>query len=210
MNNDLMLPEQPLRLVFDVAGVLLIWNPEVVFGPVFKESGKSKDHFFQEICGAAFQERISRGEDFVLVISETLEKHPDWAYEIKLWETRWDEMLTGSMGGTISVVEELKERNHRVFILGNWNRSEFERARRRFAFLDDFDGVLLSGDCGILKPDLAIFARAESQFGLNPAETIFIDDREANVRAAIERGWNGLVFQDARHLYLSLMEYGIL
>ncbi len=119
-------------------------------------------------------------------------------------------MVVGSIEGTVSVVEELKERGHRVYVLGNWGRDEFERASGRFAFLELFDDILLSGDCGVLKPDEKIFALAEKQFGLVAANTIFIDDRADNVHAAIQRNWNGIVFENPRQLYLVLMDYGIL
>ena len=70
--------------------------------------------------------------------------------------------------------------------------------------------MLLSGDCGLLKPDERIYQLAETRFGLSPARTVFIDDREANALAAVARGWNALVFESPRQLYLTLMDYGYL
>jgi len=70
--------------------------------------------------------------------------------------------------------------------------------------------VLLSGDCGVLKPDAQIFQRAQRQFDLRPQHTVFIDDRAANAQAAVAQGWNALVFEDPRQLYLVMMDYGYL
>jgi len=70
--------------------------------------------------------------------------------------------------------------------------------------------VLLSDDCGLVKPETEIYAWAEQQFTLNPKKTVLIDDREENVLAAVNRGWNGIVFRDPRQLYRTLMDYGIL
>lgn len=210
MVEDIELPEQRLRFVFDVAGVLLNFDPDVVLEPLFQNTGRSLDVFHTEICGSEFHGRISRGDEPTLVIEETCRRYPDWEQEIRLWESRFDDMLTGSLEGTVSVVEELKERNHRVYLLGNWHRNEFVRAALRFDFLNWFDDVLLSSDCGVLKPDPEIFALAEQQFELQPADTVFIDDREDNVRAALDRNWNGIVFESERHLYLTLMDSGIL
>jgi FMN phosphatase YigB (HAD superfamily) len=43
-----------------------------------------------------------------------------------------------------------------------------------------------------------------------PEKTVFVDDRSENVDAALARGWNGIVFESPRQLYLTLMDYGIL
>jgi HAD superfamily hydrolase (TIGR01509 family) len=44
-----------------------------------------------------------------------------------------------------------------------------------------------------MKPDPAIYAQAEQRFSLEPAATVFIDDRADNIAAARARGWQGIV-----------------
>ncbi len=110
----------------------------------------------------------------------------------------------------MAALGELRERGYPTFALGNWSREEFGWACARFAFLEGFDDTLLSGDCGVLKPDADIFRLAQRRFALQPAHTVFIDDRRANAEAAVAQGWNGLVFEDPRQLYRVLMDYGLL
>jgi 2-haloacid dehalogenase len=203
-------PQRDLVFVFDMAGVLVEWDADALYGQVFAGRGRDRDHFFNHVFGDAAQSAISAGEPMKDLLGGLLEKHPDWCSEIKLYWDRWDEMVVGAIDGTVAVVSELKERGHRVYVLGNWGREEFDRALPRFDFLDWFDDILLSGDCGILKPDPGIFEIAENRFGLVPEQTVFIDDRSDNVAAAISRNWNGIVFENPRQLYLTLMDYGIL
>ena len=204
------MPDKDLVFVFDMAGVLVEWNEQVLFGPVCNQSGKNQDEFFTDVFGDQVKTAISAGQPMEKLISDLVEKFPMWSSEIKTYWERWDEMLIGAIDGTVSVVGELQERGHRVYVLGNWGREEFNRARPRFDFLEKFDDILLSGDCGILKPDPNIFALAEQRFNLVPEETVFIDDKSENVQIAISRRWNGIVFENPRQLYLVLMEYGIL
>jgi len=204
------MPDKDLVFVFDMAGVLVEWNEQVLFGPVCNQSGKNQDEFFTDVFGDQVKTAISAGQPMEKLISDLAEKFPMWSSEIKTYWERWDEMLIGAIDGTVSVVGELQERGHRVYVLGNWGREEFNRARPRFDFLENFDDILLSGDCGILKPDPKIFALAEQRFNLVPEETVFIDDKSENVQIAISRRWNGIVFENPRQLYLVLMEYGIL
>ena len=49
----------------------------------------------------------------------------------------------------------------------------------------------------LMKPHAAIFALAERRFGIDPANTLFIDDHADNVAAARRRSWQALQFADA-------------
>ncbi|MEM7206300.1 MAG: HAD family phosphatase [Pseudomonadota bacterium] len=201
---------KPQYFVFDLAGVLLNWNPEPFYRQHFCGDSDRFDHFFTHVFDDNAQTAISAGESVNRVIDRLVEAHPDYDSAIKAYREHWHDMLPGEIGGTVAAFGELRERGYPVFALGNWSREEFEWAQSRFAFLNTFDQVLLSGDCGYLKPDDRIFELAETRFGVDPASTVFIDDRPENVHAAIARGWNGIVFENPRQLYLVLMEYNIL
>jgi HAD superfamily hydrolase (TIGR01509 family) len=47
-----------------------------------------------------------------------------------------------------------------------------------------------------MKPHADIYAQAERRFALEPAATVFIDDRADNIDAARARGWHGIVHRD--------------
>ena len=44
-----------------------------------------------------------------------------------------------------------------------------------------------------MKPHAGIYAEAERRFALEPAATVFVDDRADNIAAACGRGWQGIV-----------------
>ncbi|MEM7291912.1 MAG: HAD family phosphatase [Pseudomonadota bacterium] len=196
--------------VFDLAGVLLDWDPEPFYRDFFSTTPARYTAFFDRVLNDETQYAISAGEPMGTVLAARCELFPDFADAIDAWQTQWKSMLIGEIGGTVAALGELRERGHRTFALGNWSREEFDLIVDDFPFLQAFDGVLLSGDCGILKPDAGIYTLAEERFSLEPARTVFIDDRPDNVHAAISRGWNGIVFENPRNLYLTLMEYQIL
>jgi putative hydrolase of the HAD superfamily len=56
-----------------------------------------------------------------------------------------------------------------------------------------FDAVVISAEVGMRKPEERIFRHAASLLGLDPAECVFIDDIEANVRAAEALGMTGVL-----------------
>ena len=66
-------------------------------------------------------------------------------------------------------------------------------------FPDMFDAVVISSEVGMRKPEPRIFLHAAQLLGLAPQECIFIDDIEANITAAEEIGFTGVLHNAADH-----------
>ena len=70
----------------------------------------------------------------------------------------------------------------------------------QFRCLMDEDGVdfipnrLVSCEEGVVKPEPEIYRRLLGRYGLDPAQTLFIDDRPANIAAAAALGIRGQLF----------------
>lgn len=60
-----------------------------------------------------------------------------------------------------------------------------------------FDAVVISGDAGIRKPDLAIYVLAADELGLPPQECVLADDSVANLRPAEALGMATVHFTDS-------------
>lgn len=58
-----------------------------------------------------------------------------------------------------------------------------------------FDHIIASCDVKLLKPDPAIYTLTLARIGCLADESVFIDDREVNVKAAEKLGINGIVYQ---------------
>lgn len=67
----------------------------------------------------------------------------------------------------------------------------------RCSWLPAFDAQIFSCDLGICKPDPLIYAKCLETLSTQPSDILFLDDKEANVRAAQAQGWNAIVFEDA-------------
>ncbi|GAB2826704.1 hypothetical protein GCM10027176_33880 [Actinoallomurus bryophytorum] len=67
----------------------------------------------------------------------------------------------------------------------------------RELFAELFDGVVISGEVGLRKPDPEIFQHALELLDLPPQDCAFIDDIEHNVRAAERLGIVGVHHVDA-------------
>ena len=94
---------------------------------------------------------------------------------------------------TERLVGELKRAGYRLYVLSNMSR-EFIDCLRRFPVYALFDGEVVSCEEGTVKPEPRIYEILLGRYGLDPAETLFIDDRPANVAAAEALGIRGFGF----------------
>lgn len=91
----------------------------------------------------------------------------------------------------VALARRLSE-HYRVYLLSNIGDLHWAHLAREYGLHRLGHGALPSFLAGVMKPDEGIYVEAERRFALNPAETVFIDDRAENVLAARRRGWQGI------------------
>ena len=92
------------------------------------------------------------------------------------------------------VIRALRGAGLRTALLSNsWGCDEYPRAD----FPGLFDTVVISGECGMRKPEAGIFLHTARTLGLEPRQCVFIDDMEANVAAAVACGMTGVHHTEA-------------
>lgn len=97
---------------------------------------------------------------------------------------------------TERLVGDLKAAGYKLYVLSNMSR-EFIDFLRRIPVYGLFDGEVVSCEVGVVKPEPEIYRLLLDRYGLDPAETLFIDDRPANIAAAAELGIRGQLFDHA-------------
>jgi putative hydrolase of the HAD superfamily len=80
----------------------------------------------------------------------------------------------------------------------------------RTPVLSKMDGMVISYEIHMLKPDPAIFRYTLETFGIKAEETLFIDDNLHNVEAARELGIVSYQFTTPERFRNYLQEQGIL
>jgi len=108
----------------------------------------------------------------------------------------------------VELAHRLSER-YRVFLLSNIGDLHWAHLAREYRLHSIGHGALPSYVAGVMKPHAGIYAEAERRFALDPAATVFIDDRNENVASARSRGWHGIVHQDYRTTLARLQDAGV-
>jgi 2-haloacid dehalogenase len=196
--------------IFDLGGVVIDWNPRYLYRKMFNGNETAMEDFLAAVCTSSWNEQQDAGRSFADGCDSLKRLHPDKAELIDAWFQRYGEMLGGEIPGTVEILRELRSRSIPIYALSNWSAETFPIALRRFECLNWFNGVLLSGEVKLLKPDRRIFETFLDTFRIDPSRGIYIDDRSENVEAAIELGMRGIVFTDSRALRAELTGAGLL
>ena len=195
-------------VVFDLGGVLLDWNPRHLYRQLFDDHA-AMERFLSEVCSPEWNERQDAGRPWREAVADLIARHPDQAAMITAYHQRWPEMLSGDIPDAVELLKELKAHGLRLYALTNWSHETFPVARGRFAFLDWFEGILVSGEEGLIKPDPAIFHRLLTRYDIAPSRAVYIDDSPRNVAAAADVGLRAVRFTDAQRLRQDLIALGL-
>ena len=196
-------------VVFDLGGVLIDWNPRHLLQHV-ADGPAATDELIVALDIAGAQRELDRGVPIEQVRSRWRERYADQADIVERYFDQWDDTIAGALDDTVAILEELRSRPVRLYALTNWSGDLFRRNRARFTFLDWFDGMMISGDEQLIKPDPRIYRLLAERFDIAPATAVFIDDREDNVEAARAGGFTGVVFTSAGQLRRDLARLELL
>jgi 2-haloacid dehalogenase len=198
------------NIVFDLGGVLIDWNPKYLYRKIFSTE-QQVEWFLDNICTGAWNSGQDEGRLMEEATKILVDQHPQYAPEITAYYQRWTEMLNGHLEGTLNILETLKTQGtHRLFALTNWSGESFPTALEMFDFLHWFEGIVVSGDEKLIKPDSRIYQLLFERFKIKPEESIFIDDSLKNVEAARELGMVSIHFVKPELLKHQLEEMGVL
>lgn len=194
-------------IIFDLGGVLVDWNPRYLFKKVF-DNDAEVEHFLENICTQHWNEQQDAGRSIAEANRELIEMHPQHRDNIEAYYGRWEEMLQGTIEGSVEILTSLhNSRTHKLLALTNWSAETFPIAKERFSFFDCFEDILVSGEIGLKKPDSRIFNMLLEKHDLSPGETLFIDDALHNVEAATALGINAIQFESVKQLEDQLSQY---
>ena len=185
------------NVVFDIGGVICDLEIDRVV-EAFREIGMPKMAALMDPCyPAEVNERMESGKlsweeacDEMRLIDnrpEVTNAQIEWVYR---------EFLSRVDAEKMAVIDRLRARGIRTYILSNTNPTAIEIVRDRVREATGrelesyFDEQYLSFRLGILKPSPKIFEQMIALSGMEPQETLFIDDGSRNADTAHALGFS--------------------
>lgn len=195
-------------IIFDFGNVLLGWDARQLYKRLLPDP-ETVDRFLEQISFAEWNAKQDAGRPFRDGVAELSSRFPQHANLIQAYDTHWEESLTGTIDGTIEIVQELKQAGWPLYLLSNFSVEKFELIRNRHAFIELFDDIFISGEYGIVKPEPAIFHIALKRIKRKASECLFIDDSQANIDTAISLGFQTIHFHSPAQLRAELKNHSI-
>ncbi|MBQ6987897.1 MAG: HAD family phosphatase [Alistipes sp.] len=193
------------NIVFDFGGVLVDWNPHHLYDKYFGSREKA-EWFLNNICLYSWNLQMDGGKPFAEGVAELQAEYPEWSEAIAIYHTRWIEMMNGEIEGMVSVVKRLKAAGYGVYGLTNWSAETFPMVRDTYPVFQEFDGIVVSGEEHLLKPDAAIYRCLLERYDLQAEESLFVDDNADNVAGARNVGMKAIQFTSAVELERELKD----
>ena len=196
------------HIVFDIGKVLIHYDPNIPFSRLIPDEAERK-WFFDNVCTRDWNIEQDRGRTWADAEALLIEVHPEREEHIRAFRKYWHEMVPHSYDDSVAIMEGLIADGQDVTMLTNFASDTFREAQVRFPFLTKPRGVTVSGDVGLIKPDIAIYETHAKSFDLDPAATIFIDDSAPNIEGAKAAGWDAVLFTGADKLRADLAARGV-
>ena len=196
--------------IFDLGGVLIDWDPRYLYRKLFPDDEDAMERFLAEVTTRDWNRQMDAGRAWHEAIAELKQLHPEKADLIQAYWDRWPEMLGEVDADVARIIRDVRAAGLRVYAISNWSAETFPVARDQYPFLAWFEGIVISGEVGVAKPDARIFEALIERHGVEPSRTVFVDDSEANVVAAEELGFIGVRFADPGTLRADLERLGLL
>ena len=188
------------NIVFDFGGVLVDWNSRYYYRGYFNDDSRM-EYFLANICTDEWNLENDRGRSYAEGVAQLTPLHPEFREAIEMFPVHRGEMLRGEKPESVALLRSLKDEGYRLYGLTNWSAENIHVAFERFDFLSLLEGTVVSGIEKEVKPEPQIYRILLDRYSLKPEQTVFIDDKEANVETARRLGMHGIVFtgaEDAR------------
>jgi putative hydrolase of the HAD superfamily len=200
------------NIIFDLGGVLLNIDPKKTieaFGKLGMEQlvgdkGLSYDHeiFYQMEQGQITSDEFRQG------VLELLPK-PVSFQEI---DAAWTAMLLDFPAIRVELVKNLRK-DFKIYLFSNTNAIHVEkfhsifRNQHGFEVSTLFDKDFYSNEIGYRKPSSESYHEIIRLSGINPEESLFIDDSLQNVKSAIASGLKGYWLEPGQKVEEIFQEY---
>ena len=204
-----------MNIVFDFGGVLFQWEPHHFLARMLPAHAPTPEaaralaaDFFQGHGGDWAD--FDRGSVEPAVLGERI------AHRIGLDPALAHRVIAGvpqeltPIEGTVHLLRRLHAKGLPLYFLSNMPAPYAQHLDAQHRFLDLFGAGVYSCRVGLIKPDPQIYAHAVQAFGIDPAQTLFIDDLPANVQAARDAGWQAMQFRSPQQCEEELVGRGLL
>ena len=195
------------NLVFDLGNVLIEWNSEKIL-TYFEPEKERRQVLRQAIFESGVWHQTDKGELSLKEACEEVLAQLDASYHsaVKNIFYHWYEV--------VHVYSDLQERirlwakqGYRIYILSTTCEIFYHIEKAGLLPIYPLlSGYILSSEVGIVKPEPEIYQKLLKKYGIEPTESVFIDDIQANLDTAAELGFETILAEKESDNILAMQD----
>ena len=181
------------NIVFDLGGVLIDLDFKSAINGLQKAGFTNVKEQLQAFDREGIFQKFELGEISADEFRASIRENSNVSLTDEEVDSLWNLMLLEIPREKLELILDLRSK-YMVYLLSNTNSIHWDYVcknafnYRGFRVSDYFEKTFLSFEMHLAKPDKAIFEKMLNDANLLPEETLFIDDLEANCKAAEEVG----------------------
>jgi len=180
------------NIIFDLGNVLISFRPSDFFDKL-NYPANIKSTILSDIFGSKEWLMLDNGDINTSQAIDAIAAKSSLKKEeiVHIFNLRTEIMFP--LEQNVRLLPELKKQGYRLFYLSNFPLDIFDEVKNGYYFFKYFDGGIISADVKCSKPDRRIYEILMNLYSLDPVESLYIDDVEANVKGAESTGMTGFV-----------------
>lgn len=196
------------NIILDVGKVLVEWEPDMAFRSLGFEGETLRAVKAATVESSDWNEFDRGALSYEDMLAKFISNAPDYEKEIRMV---WDNvgLPIAQYDYSKAWILRMKQKGYKVYILSNYSKWTYENTTEALSFLEDVDGAIFSFQVHQIKPELEIYQSLLDKYHLQPQESVFIDDRQENIDAAIKKGIHGIRFTTYEETLRELEKYEI-
>ena len=194
IKGKVLVKEMIKNLVFDLGNVLIEWNSEKIL--TFFEPEKERRQLLRRaIFESGVWHQTDKGELSLKEACDEVLVQLDDSYHPAVQNIfyNWYEIVE-VYSGLQEQILLWAEQGYRIYILST-TCEIFYRIEKAglLPIYPLLSGYILSSEVGVVKPEPEIYQKLLKKYGIEPTESVFIDDIQANLDTAAELGFETIL-----------------
>ena len=186
-----------MNLIFDIGNVICKWDPWTLVERLFETSDQQQEALQSVIQHQDWVELDKGLLDVEQALTNAVARCSLDKEALRQVYLETPVSLT-PYPTVVNALKDLRSRGYPIYALSNMQRHSWHWLYPRYDFWSLFDGIVVSYEIGLVKPDQEIFEYMTGRYGLDPADSLFLDDMQVNVDAARRHGMQCILVSDAR------------
>jgi len=195
-------------IISDLGNVLIFFDNNIFFKNIAEYSPLSED---EVICEVLVHLELSRSFDMGKVTPDEFYLQATKILKTKIDKTAFYSIYNDIFSLNMPIVRLLMslQPRYKLVLCSNTDVARFGFVKKKFPEVLFFDKYVVSYEVGFMKPHPRIYEAALEEAGTRPEESVFIDDREENIKAAEKLGLYTILLSPDTNLKRELQKKGV-